>query len=146
MPPPRIPWGGGKNFLGGAFAPPKTLKRRPWVKTIYYAQRIRISHRKFLQRIHIGFSAYSTLDLKGVINGWCSQPQGRQSAAYTCWQTEDATAIRRLYSRGNLKWLHHLMLLRDFSSFDTMLLHLKLQTYFVLPGLISAIRSLQKFH
>ena len=31
------------------------------------------------------------------------------------------------------------MLLRDFSSFDTMLLHLKFQTCFVLPGLISVI-------
>ena len=34
--------------------------------------------------------------------------------------------------------------LRDFSIFDTMLLHLKLQTCFVLPGLICAIRSFQK--
>ena len=34
--------------------------------------------------------------------------------------------------------------LRDFSSFDKMLLHLKLQTCFVLPGLINAIRSFKK--
>ena len=34
--------------------------------------------------------------------------------------------------------------LRDFSSFDKMLVHLKLQTRFVLPGLISLIRSFQK--
>ena len=34
--------------------------------------------------------------------------------------------------------------LRDFSSFDEMLVHLKLQTWFALPGLISAIRSLKK--
>ena len=33
--------------------------------------------------------------------------------------------------------------MRDFSSFDTMLLYLKLQTCFVLPGVISAIRSLK---
>ena len=33
------------------------------------------------------------------------------------------------------------MLLRDFSSFDIMLLHFKLQTCFVLPGLISAIMA-----
>ena len=36
--------------------------------------------------------------------------------------------------------------LRDYSSFDIMLVHLKLQTCFVLPGLTSAIRSFQKFH
>ena len=35
------------------------------------------------------------------------------------------------------------MLLRDFPSFDIML-HLELQTGFVLPGLFSAIRSFQK--
>ena len=34
--------------------------------------------------------------------------------------------------------------MKDFSSFDKMLVHLKLQTCFVLPGLISAIRSLKK--
>ena len=33
-PPPRIPWGGAKIFLGGAFAPPKTPKRRPCLKPI----------------------------------------------------------------------------------------------------------------
>ena len=33
------------------------------------------------------------------------------------------------------------LLLRDFSCSDIMLLHLKLQTYFVLPGLISAIKA-----
>ena len=37
-------------------------------------------------------------------------------------------------------------LLRDFSSSDKMLVHLKLQICFVLPGLISAIRSLKKIH
>ena len=31
-----------------------------------------------------------------------------------------------------------------FSSFDEMFVHLKLQTCFILPGLISAIRSFQK--
>ena len=39
-----------------------------------------------------------------------------------------------------------MMFMIDFSSFDIMLLHLKLQTCFFLPGLISTIRSLQKFH
>ena len=34
--------------------------------------------------------------------------------------------------------------LREFSSFDKMLVHLRLQTCFVLPGLISAIQSLKK--
>ena len=34
--------------------------------------------------------------------------------------------------------------LTDFSSFDKMLAHLKLLACFVLPGLISAIRSFQK--
>ena len=33
-----------------------------------------------------------------------------------------------------------------FSIFDIMLLHLKLQTCFVLPGLISTILNFQKFH
>ena len=33
--------------------------------------------------------------------------------------------------------------LRDFSSFDKILVHLKLLTCFVLPGLISAIQSFQ---
>ena len=36
--------------------------------------------------------------------------------------------------------------MRDFSSFDIMLLHLKFQTCFVLPGLINAIRNFQIFH
>ena len=36
-----------------------------------------------------------------------------------------------------------IMLMRDFSSFNIMLLQLKLQTCFVLPGLISTIRSFQ---
>ena len=31
LPPPKDSLGGAKNFLGGAFAPPKTPKRRPWV-------------------------------------------------------------------------------------------------------------------
>ena len=36
-------------------------------------------------------------------------------------------------------------LFRDyFSSFDKILIHLKLQTCFVLPGLFSAIQSFQK--
>ena len=35
-------------------------------------------------------------------------------------------------------------LLIDFSSFDKILVHLKLQTCFVLPGLISTIQSFQK--
>ena len=34
--------------------------------------------------------------------------------------------------------------MRDFSNSDIMLLHLKLQTCFVLPGFFSAIRSFQK--
>ena len=38
------------------------------------------------------------------------------------------------------------MFTRDFSSFDIMLLHLKLQTCFVLPGLISAINSATDQH
>ena len=35
-------------------------------------------------------------------------------------------------------------ILIDFSSFDKILVHLKLLTCFVLPGLFSAIRSFQK--
>ena len=43
-------------------------------------------------------------------------------------------------------YLHiHTVIFRDyFSSFDKILVHLKLQTCFVLPGLFSAIRSLKK--
>ena len=35
---------------------------------------------------------------------------------------------------------------RDFHSFDELLVHLKLHTCFVLPGLFSAIRSFKKIH
>ena len=38
LPPPRIPWGGQKNFRGGICPPPKTPKRRPcsMVPTVRY--------------------------------------------------------------------------------------------------------------
>ena len=42
--------------------------------------------------------------------------------------------------------LHILTFMRYFSCFHIMLLHLKLQICFVLPELISAIRSFQKLH
>ena len=35
--------------------------------------------------------------------------------------------------------IYLVIFMRDFSSFDIMLVHLKFQTYFVLPGLLSAI-------
>ena len=47
------------------------------------------------------------------------------------------TCIHYIYIYWNI-------LLRNFSSFDIILLHLQLQTCFVLPGLLSTIRSFQK--
>ena len=48
--------------------------------------------------------------------------------------------VRYNFSKRNI----YIIILRDFSSFDKMLVHHKLQTCFVLPGLFSAIRSFQK--
>ena len=53
---------------------------------------------------------------------------------------------KKITSPANEFVLYKFMLREIFSSFDEMLIHLKLQTFFVLPGLISAIRSFRKFH
>ena len=59
-----------------------------------------------------------------------------------CWITETMPTIYKLPLHIVHVWS---LVLRDyFSSFDKILVHLKLQTCFVLPGLFSAIRSFQK--
>ena len=58
----------------------------------------------------------------------------------------DATELFQTISASHIwqTYLYHLYIyfnfLKDFSSFDKMLVHLEFQTCFVLPGLISAIR------
>ena len=51
-----------------------------------------------------------------------------------------STSIDSMYKALCKHWLY----LRDFYSFDKMLVHLKFQTCLVLPGLINEIRSFQK--
>ena len=77
---------------------------------------------------------------------WYYTKQSSFQGNYPKWVRTVYSLQRKLYSvhctvYTNVQCIDTLQLLRDFSSFDIMLLHLKLQTCFVLPGLISTITA-----